>query len=66
RWDAVAGPGVTGALDVVAVVSGAFDDSWITAVAALRVEVSEVSDVVTYSVNDTALVVRGKRPPASR
>jgi hypothetical protein len=62
----VAGSGVTGALDVVAVVSGAFDNSWITAFTALGVEIPWVGDVAVYRVDDAALVVRGERPPASR
>jgi hypothetical protein len=53
---------VLGPLEAVAVVAGAFDDSWVTALAALRVEVFAAGDVAVDGRGEGGQAVRGKRP----
>jgi hypothetical protein len=63
----VAGPGVCGPFDAVAVVTAAFDDARVTAVTANGVEVAPggdgVQDGLSY-LRASLLLVRGERPPS--
>jgi hypothetical protein len=59
----VAGAGVVGFFDAVAVVASAFDDAWVGAVASGWVEVAAVGDVVADGGGEVVQAVRGERPP---
>jgi len=58
----VAGAGVVGLFDTVAVVAHAFDDAGIAAVAG-AVEVSTAGDIDADDGDEVVAMIRGKRPP---
>jgi hypothetical protein len=61
-WSGMSHAGVTGLLDLVAVVAAAFDLARVGAVTALGVQVSGVGDLVVELGDQVGQAVRGKTP----
>jgi hypothetical protein len=62
----VAGASVLVSLDAVGVVTGSFDDAWVTTLSAGWVEVLGAGDVGGDAVDGVLELLRGKKPPGRR